>query len=440
MADIKFSAGSAMSALDGTEKLVGLQGGVFLLATPAQINTYVRSLMGTGVSTFLNTPSSANLAAALTDETGTGALVFANSPTLVTPALGTPASGVATNLTGTAAGLTAGIVLGLKSATTTVDVSAATAPTTGQGLIAVDSTHATWQTLSGGGNALTSNPLSQFAATTSAQFAGVISDETGTGLVVLNNAPTFIGPILGTPASGNLSNCTAFPAASLSGALPFVENAQTGTTYTVLSGDQGKAVTLSNASAIAVTLPQATGSFAVGYSVTIQNLGAGTATITPTTSTINGVATLVLTTGAWATIISDGTNYQALIGSSTNQRTVGLPFNIGDGANALSTNAQSFPLVVPFACTITGWSIAASPGTCTVKFCKKASGAAVPTISDSINTSGVALASGTLAESTTVSDFTSVAVAAGDVIIAIATTVASSPLYICPELKVVKTV
>lgn len=67
---------------------------------------------GTGVSTFLTTPSSANLAAAITDETGTGALVFANSPTLISPVLGTPASGVATNLTGTAAGLTAGHVSG----------------------------------------------------------------------------------------------------------------------------------------------------------------------------------------------------------------------------------------------------------------------------------------------------------------------------------------
>jgi hypothetical protein len=49
---------------------------------------------GSGVATFLGTPSSANLASAVTDETGTGALVFATSPTLVTPALGTPASGV----------------------------------------------------------------------------------------------------------------------------------------------------------------------------------------------------------------------------------------------------------------------------------------------------------------------------------------------------------
>lgn len=48
---------------------------------------------GTGVATWLGTPSSSNLAAAVTDETGTGALVFANTPTLVSPVLGTPTSG-----------------------------------------------------------------------------------------------------------------------------------------------------------------------------------------------------------------------------------------------------------------------------------------------------------------------------------------------------------
>jgi hypothetical protein len=48
---------------------------------------------GSGVATFLGTPSSANLAAAVTDETGSGSLVFATSPTLVTPVLGTPSSG-----------------------------------------------------------------------------------------------------------------------------------------------------------------------------------------------------------------------------------------------------------------------------------------------------------------------------------------------------------
>lgn len=62
--------------------------------------------LGTGVATWLATPSSANLIAAVTDETGTGALVFANTPTLVTPNIGA-ATGTSVNLTSTvtAAGL-----------------------------------------------------------------------------------------------------------------------------------------------------------------------------------------------------------------------------------------------------------------------------------------------------------------------------------------------
>jgi hypothetical protein len=64
------------------------------LVTSASIITPVAnggtglSALGAGVATFLGTPSSANLAAAVTDETGSGALVFGTSPTLVTPAIG----------------------------------------------------------------------------------------------------------------------------------------------------------------------------------------------------------------------------------------------------------------------------------------------------------------------------------------------------------------
>jgi hypothetical protein len=62
---------------------------------------------GTGIATFLGTPSSANLLAAVTDETGTGALVFANTPTLVTPVIGA-ATGTSLSLSGsvTAASVT----------------------------------------------------------------------------------------------------------------------------------------------------------------------------------------------------------------------------------------------------------------------------------------------------------------------------------------------
>lgn len=81
-----------------------LTGSVFSLTSPVAVangGTGLTSL-GSGVATFLGTPSSANLAAAVTDETGSGALVFATSPTLVTPALGTPSAIVLTNASGTA--------------------------------------------------------------------------------------------------------------------------------------------------------------------------------------------------------------------------------------------------------------------------------------------------------------------------------------------------
>lgn len=59
----------------------------------------ISATLGTGVATWLATPTSANLASCVTDETGTGALVFANTPTLVTPVLGA-ATGTSVVLSG----------------------------------------------------------------------------------------------------------------------------------------------------------------------------------------------------------------------------------------------------------------------------------------------------------------------------------------------------
>ena len=83
-----------------------------------------RHLTGGGDALVL---TSAELASIVSDETGTGALVFATSPTLVTPALGTPASGVLTNCTGLPI---AGGGTGQSTATTAFN---ALAPTTTQG-------------------------------------------------------------------------------------------------------------------------------------------------------------------------------------------------------------------------------------------------------------------------------------------------------------------
>ena len=59
--------------------------------------------LATGIATFLNSPSSANLASAVADETGTGALVFANTPTLTTPIIGA-ATGTSLQVSGMISG------------------------------------------------------------------------------------------------------------------------------------------------------------------------------------------------------------------------------------------------------------------------------------------------------------------------------------------------
>jgi hypothetical protein len=96
--------------------------------------------LGTGVGAFLVTPSSANLAAAVTGETGSGALVFATSPTLVTPALGTPTSGTLTSCTGLPvstgiAGLGTGVATLLAGASSGTGGPAGTASPTFTGMI-----------------------------------------------------------------------------------------------------------------------------------------------------------------------------------------------------------------------------------------------------------------------------------------------------------------
>jgi hypothetical protein len=79
---------------------LGTPSGVVLInGTGLPISTGVSGL-GTGVATFLASPTSANLRTAVTDETGSGLLVFATSPVLTTPNLGTPSAVTLTNATG----------------------------------------------------------------------------------------------------------------------------------------------------------------------------------------------------------------------------------------------------------------------------------------------------------------------------------------------------
>ena len=112
-----------------------------------------------------------------------------------------------TGVTQTFATGTTGSDFGISSVGTTHTFNAPTASGSVRGLLSSDN----WTTFNNKGNAQTANPLSQFAATTSAQLAGVISDETGSGALVFATSPTLVTPTLGTPASATLTNATGLP-------------------------------------------------------------------------------------------------------------------------------------------------------------------------------------------------------------------------------------
>lgn len=90
-------------------------------------------------------------------------------------------------------------------------------------------------------------------------------------------------------------------------------NAQTGTTYSLVLTDQDKLVTLSNASAITVTVPN--GIFSAGQSINLQQIGAGQVTVASDgTTVITGTGTALRTQYSAATLICTSSNNFTLIG------------------------------------------------------------------------------------------------------------------------------
>ena len=94
-------------------------------------------------------------------------------------------------------------------------------------------------------------------------------------------------------------------------------NAQTGTTYTLVLGDAGKFVTLSNASAITLTVPLASSvAYAIGTSIDLVQLGAGQVTVAGTGGvTVNSTPGLKLRAQySSATLLKIATNTWVLVG------------------------------------------------------------------------------------------------------------------------------
>lgn len=119
--------------------------------------------------------------------------------------------------------------------------------------------------------------------------------------------------------------------------------ATTTTSEALDNSDRGKLVTFSNASAIACTIAQAGsgGNFAAGWVVSLRNLGAGTVTCTPTTSTVDGAATVILLPGQGLDLYSDGTNYFTQGGRGTIVAKGTLALATGAISSATCTSAQT---------------------------------------------------------------------------------------------------
>ena len=201
-------------------------------ALPATSNL-TGAVTSVGTATSLGSFTSANLAGALTDETGSGSAVFSTSPTLVTPNLGTPSALVGTNITGTASGLTAGTV------TTNANLTGAITST---------------------GNATS---LGSFS---SANLSAALTDQTGSGANVFANTPILVAPILGTPTSGSLDNCTADGTNKVGYRNVPPSGAKT-SSYTLVAADVGKFVELGTGGSVLVPA----GVFAAGDVVSIFN-------------------------------------------------------------------------------------------------------------------------------------------------------------------------
>jgi len=268
---VVLKTGSTMSGAlaMGTNKITGM--GTPTASTDAATKGYVDGVT-IAPSNLTGPITSVGSATTIASQTGTGTkFVVDTSPTLVTPVLGVA---TATSINGTSIPSTKTLVV-------------------------------------------TTDKLSTLAATTSAELAGVISDETGSGSLVFATSPTLVTPNLGTPSAINLTNATAVPSDATKA--PLASPTFTGTVtiptgavitapkigctytaktaaYTFASGDEGNMFSMNNAASVQFNIPtDATFNFAIGTEFTVFWItGAGQ----PTIGAVTPGTTTVISTGA----------------------------------------------------------------------------------------------------------------------------------------------
>ncbi len=313
-----------------------------------------------------------------TGATGTGLMVFGTSPVFITPALGTPASGVITNCTGGPTLTSPTFITPALGTPASGTLTNCTGPagmiTSGTLALNIGGTNANLTASNGGIVYSDASKLQILSAGTSGQIvrsggAGAPTWTTATFPVTAgtsgnvltsdgtnwsSSAPTIASPV--TIANGGTNSTTALAGGRniISNATKIIESSgyqnQTGA-YTVVTGDNSSIIDVDNSGGgNSITLPTVGGSgIGLGFTVTIRNIGAsGTVTITPTAgdgidnrgsavadvlnakySHVTYVSTGVSGTSAgkgW--IVVNAEDYMSISGGPTNTGTTGVFANI----------------------------------------------------------------------------------------------------------------
>ena len=342
------SVGNAATVVTNANLTGGVTsvGNAATVVTNANLTGHVTSV---GNAAVLGSFTSAQLAAALTNETGTGLAVFDTSPVLTTPALGTPSALVGTNISGTAASLTAGNVT--TNANLTGDVTSVgnattltnapviakvlTGYTSGAGTVAAtDSILAAIQKLDGNNstNANLTGPI------TSVGNATAVAAQTGTGSTfVMQASPSLTTPNLGTPSAGVLTNCTGTASGLTAG------NVTTNANLT------GGVTSVGNAATVVTNANLTGGVTSVGNAATVVT----NANLTGGVTSVGNAATVVTNANLTGHVTSVGN--AAVLGSFTSaQLAAALTDETGTGANVFGTSPT---LVTPLLGTPTSGTL-----------------------------------------------------------------------------------
>lgn len=333
LATVNSNVGSFGSATQvGTFTVTGT--GLITAAGNTTVTPAVTSITGlaVGMSTFLASATSGNLAATVTNETGSsggGVLVFNVSPQITTPNFTT---GFTIGASATSGKFIVGNGTNFVASTSTIPTSAGA--TAGKVLVSdgtnyVLSTPTFPNASATAGKFIRSDGTNWIASTptlpTAAGGAGTVLRSDGTNYLTSGFTIVDTGTSGGIPyysASGAISSSAALAANAVvvgggAGTTPATTgvsidtnnlisgykgniNAQTGTTYTLDPTDTGKIVELNNGSAITVTLPN---SLAQGFTCRIVQTGAGQVTLSPAGgATLNNHSSFTKTAGQWSEV------------------------------------------------------------------------------------------------------------------------------------------